>query len=118
MGKSKVWQVGRWPLGCLLFGRLAGPTDGRMGGHGGRAGGRCRALRAWKAFRIGADTQSGQINFTARRDNVICGVRLEMSAWAVVFCFCFCFWRRAGVERSRVVPLRRGRGGPFCLMLG
>lgn len=33
--------------------------------------------RSWKAS-LGEDTQSGQINFTARRDNVI-GVRLEMS---------------------------------------
>ena len=32
--------------------------------------------RSW----IGADTQSGHINFTARRNNVIGGVRLEMSA--------------------------------------
>jgi hypothetical protein len=34
--------------------------------------------RSWMAF--GADTQSGQINFTARRNNVNGGVRLEMSA--------------------------------------
>jgi hypothetical protein len=40
--------------------------------------GRCRALGHGWLF--GADTQSGQINFTARRNNVIGGVRLEMSA--------------------------------------
>jgi hypothetical protein len=53
----------------LVVGRTGGQADGADG----------RAMpgpRSW----IGADTQSGQINFTARRNNVIGGVRLEMSA--------------------------------------
>ncbi len=58
-----------------LVGRAGGQADGADGVYG-------RAMpgpRSWMAF-VGADTQSGQINFTARRNNVIGGVRLEMSA--------------------------------------
>jgi hypothetical protein len=61
--------------GSWEFGRSVGQADGADGVDG-------RAMpgpRSWMAF-IGADTQSGQINFTARRNNVIGGVRLEMSA--------------------------------------
>lgn len=63
-----------WSVYCEL-GRAGGQADGEDGADG-------RAMpgpRSWMAF-VGADTQSGQINFTARRNNVIGGVRLEMSA--------------------------------------
>jgi hypothetical protein len=61
---------------CEL-GRGGGRTDGADGADGRAMPG----LRSWMdpSF-VGADTQSGQINFTARRNNVIGGVRLEMSA--------------------------------------
>ena len=67
----RAWLVARG----LLWNESVGQADGANGVDG-------RAMpgpRSWMAF-IGTDTQSGQINFTARRNNVIGGVRLEMSA--------------------------------------
>ena len=67
MARGMSWS---WSVAVGL-----GQADGADGVDG-------RAMpgpRSWMAF-VGADTQSGQINFTARRNNVIGGVRLEMSA--------------------------------------
>lgn len=58
-----------------------GRADGQADGADGADGRAMPGPRSWMdpSF-VGADTQSGQINFTARRNNVIGGVRLEMSA--------------------------------------
>ena len=69
-------RVRRSLIRSVLSGHSVGRSVGRAGG---RADGRCRAFGVVDDF-VGADTQSGQINFAAMRDNVIGGVRLEMSA--------------------------------------
>jgi hypothetical protein len=64
-------QIGRWRL---LFAPLVG-RGSQVDGADGTDGRAMPGPRSWMAF-IGTDTQSGQINFTARRNNVIGGVRL------------------------------------------
>jgi hypothetical protein len=52
------------------WGELASWLVGEADGTDGVDGRAMPGPRSWMAF-IGADTQSGQINFTARRNNVI-----------------------------------------------
>ena len=74
-GPTVLWET------HVRYDTVRGSLVGRAGGQADGADGRAMpGPRSWMAF-VGADTQSGQINFTAaRRNNVIGGVRLEMSA--------------------------------------